>query len=91
MNDTPVAAGKFPNSLANWSARRVIVACALWLVGAPVLATLGVILAGLIAAGLSGDQKIGFNAHIDTLTLAWFYVPPLLLIIVWLWSRRGRV
>jgi hypothetical protein len=75
--------------LSKWSARRVIVACILWLLGAPVLATLGLILAGLVAAALSGDQRIGFSASIDNWSLAWLFVPPLLLVIAWLWSRRG--
>lgn len=81
---------KFPNFLATWSPRRVIVACALWLVGAPVLATVGLILAGLVAAAFSGDQKLGFTARLDTWSLAWFYVPPILLVTAWLWSRRSR-
>ena len=74
--------------LSTWSPRRVIVACVLWLVGAPLLATLGLILAGLAAAALSGGQKLGFSASLNTWSLAWFYVPPLLLIGAWLWSRR---
>jgi hypothetical protein len=76
-------------SLSKWSARRVIVACALWLVGAPVLVAIGLILAGLIAAALSGDQKLGFSARLDNWSLAWFFVPPLVLVGTWLWSRRG--
>ena len=79
---------KFPNFLSNWSTRRVIVACALWLVGAPVLAAAGLILAGLIAAALSGDTKIGFSASLDNWSLAWFFVPPLLLVSAWLYSKR---
>jgi membrane protein implicated in regulation of membrane protease activity len=77
-----------PNFLSRWSTRRVIVACALWLVGAPVLATIGLILAGLVAAKFSGDQKIAFTARLDNWSLAWFFVPPLLLVSAWLWSRR---
>jgi len=65
------------------------VACALWLVGAPVLAALGLILAGLIAAALSGDTRIAFTAQLNNWSLAWFYVPPLLLITVWLVAKRG--
>jgi hypothetical protein len=76
-------------SLSKWSTRRVIVACVLWLVGAPVLATIGLILAGLVAAALSGDQKIGFTARLDSWSLAWFFVPPLLLVTAWLWSKRA--
>ena len=75
-------------SLANWSPRRVVLACVLWLVGAPVLAALGLILAGLIAAAISGEQRLGFTAKLDNWSLAWFYVPPLALIVAWLWSRR---
>jgi hypothetical protein len=78
-------------SLSKWSARRVIVACILWLVGAPVLATIGLILAGLVAAALSGDQKIGVSASINSWSLAWLFAPPLLLVIAWLWSKRGDV
>lgn len=74
--------------LSTWSPRRVIVACALWLIGAPVLFTIGLIIAGLIAAGFSGDQKLGFVARLDNWSLAWFYVPPLLLVTAWLWSKR---
>jgi hypothetical protein len=65
------------------------VACVLWLVGAPVLAAIGLILAGLMAAALSGEQRLGFTAKLDNWSLAWFYVPPLALIAAWLWSR-GR-
>ena len=66
-------------------------ACVLWLIGAPVLAALGLILAGLIAAGLSGDQKLAFTARLDNWSLAWFYVPPLLLVAAWLWAKRAIV
>jgi hypothetical protein len=76
-----------PKSLSTWSTRRVIVACVLWLVGAPVLAAIGLILAGLVAAGLSGNQKLGFTARLDNWSLAWFFVPPLLLVAAWLWSK----
>src|SRR3954470_425426 len=77
-------------SLSKWSTRRIIVACVLWLLGAPVLAALGLILAGLVAATLSGDQKIGFTARLDNWSLALLFVPPVLLVGAWLWSKRGR-
>ena len=77
-------------SLATWSTRRVVVACVLWLVGAPVLAAVGLVLAGLVAAALSGDQRLSFTAKLDNWSLAWFYVPPLVLIAAWLWSRGRR-
>jgi hypothetical protein len=60
----------------------------LWVVGAPVLAALGFILAGLIAAALSGDTKIAFSASLDNWSLAWLYVPPILLVTAWVWSKR---
>ncbi|HEX2693071.1 MAG TPA: hypothetical protein VHL12_03355 [Gemmatimonadaceae bacterium] len=74
--------------LSKWSARRVIIACALWLVGAPVLAVIGLILAGLIAAALSGDQKLGFSARLDNWSLSWLFLPPLVLVGAWLFSKR---
>jgi hypothetical protein len=64
----------------------VIVACVFWLVGAPVLAAIGLILAGLIAAALSGEQKLGFTARLDNWSLGWFFAPPLILVAAWLWS-----
>jgi hypothetical protein len=74
--------------LATWSTRRVVVACVLWLVGAPVLAALGLVLGGLVLAGISGDQHIAVSAKLSDWTFAWFYVPPLVLISAWLWSGR---
>src|SRR3954469_13338917 len=75
-------------SLSRWSVRRIIVACVLWLLGAPVLAAIGLILAGLVAAPPSGDQKIGFTARLDNWSLAWLFLPPLLLVGGWLLSKR---
>ena len=60
----------------------------MWLLGAPILAAIGLILAGLLAAALSGDTKIAFTARLDNWSLAWFYVPPLILVAAWLWSKR---
>lgn len=74
--------------LASWSTRRVVVACVLWLLGAPVLAALGLVLGGLVLAGASGDQHIAVTARLSDWTFAWFYVPPLVLIAAWLWSGR---
>jgi membrane protein implicated in regulation of membrane protease activity len=62
----------------------------LWLVGAPVLAAVGLVLAGLLLAALSGDQRIGFTVRLSNWSLAWFYVPPLALVAAWLWARRGN-
>jgi len=66
----------------------VLIACVLWLVGAPVLAALGLILGGLVLAAFSGREQIGLSASLDNWTLAWFFVPPLLLVGVWLRVRR---
>lgn len=60
----------------------------LWLVGAPVLLAIGLLLGGLLLAAISGDPKVGFTARLTNWSLAWFYVPPLLLVIAWLWSKR---
>ena len=75
-------------SLSKWSTRRIIVACVLWLLGAPVLGIIGLILGGLVAAALSGDQKISFTARLDNWSLAWLFLPPLLLVGAWLGSKR---
>ena len=74
-------------SLATWSARRVIVACVLWLVGAPVLAAVGLVLAGLLLALISRGTHIAFTARLTDWSLAWFFVPPLVLLGTWLWAR----
>jgi hypothetical protein len=76
-------------ALADWSARRIILASVLWLVGAPLLAAVGLVLAGLLVAAISGDQRIGFTARLSNWSLAWFYLPPLVLVGAWLWAR-GR-
>ena len=75
-------------ALSTWSTRRVLVACVLWLVGAPVLAAIGLLLAGVVLALFSGHQRIGFTASLNTWTLAWFYVPPILLVVAWLFAGR---
>jgi len=76
--------------LSSWSARRVIVACVLWLLGAPVL-VIGLALGGLVLAALSGRQTIGFSVFSVSLSnwsWAWLYLPPIALIAAWIWSRR---
>ena len=51
--------------LSSWSPRRVIVACMLWLLGAPVLAAIGLLLGGLVLAAFSGRQPIGFTVNLS--------------------------
>jgi hypothetical protein len=75
--------------LSSWSPRRVIVACVLWLLGAPVLAAIGLILGGLVLAGFSGGQALGFTVRLSNWSWAWLFVPPIALVTAWIWSRRG--
>jgi hypothetical protein len=74
--------------ISTWSTRRVIVACVLWLVGAPVLAAIGLLLGGLVLALFSGHQRIGFTVSISNWFGAWVFLPPIALAGAWFWSRR---
>lgn len=75
--------------LAAWTPRRMIWACVLWLLGAPVVGALGLILGALTLAALSGKQSIGVSVHLSDLTFAWVFLPPMILVGAWIWSR-GR-
>jgi hypothetical protein len=75
--------------ISTWSTRRLIVACVLWLVGAPVLAAIGLLLGGLVLAALSGHQRIGFTVSIGNWFGAWLFLPPIALVAAWIWSRRA--
>jgi hypothetical protein len=77
--------------LSSWAPRRVIVACALWLLGAPVLAAIGLILGGLVLAGFSGGQALGFTVKLSNWSWAWLFLPPIALVTAWIWSRRNTV
>jgi len=76
------------NSLSSWTPRRVILACALWLLGAPVLAALGLILGGLVLAAIPGKRSLAVSANINDWSLAWLLLPPILLVGAWIWSRE---
>ena len=76
--------------LSGWSTRKVILACVLWLIGAPVVAALGLVLAGLVLAGLSGKTQVQLQASITNLTLGWLFLPPVLLVSAWVWSKGRR-
>jgi len=76
--------------LSSWTPRRVIVACALWLLGAPVLAAIGLILGGLVLAAFSGGQALGFTVKLSNWSWAWLFLPPIVLVTAWIWSRSGR-
>jgi hypothetical protein len=66
----------------------VIVACVLWLLGAPVLAATGLLLGGLVLALFSGHQRIGFSVGLSNWSGAWLFLPPIALVATWVMSRR---
>ena len=80
---------RFQEQLSSWSPRRVIVACLLWIIGAPVAAAIGLLLLGLILAALSGPQSIAFEIKLTNWTTGLLLVPPILLVGAWIWSRRA--
>ena len=73
--------------VASWSPRRVILACVLWLVGAPILGAVGLVLGAAALAAFSGKQQIGVSVSLSNLSLAWLFLPPILLVGAWIWSR----
>ena len=74
--------------LSSWSSRRVLAASVLWLLGAPVLAAIGLLLGGLVLAAFSGRQPIGFSVSLTNWTAGWLFFPPIVLVGVWIRSRR---
>ncbi len=81
---------RIQEGLSNWSPRRVIVACLLWILGAPVVAAIG-LLGGLVVVASSGRQPIGFTVRLSRLTdwtAGWLFLPPIVLVGAWIWSRR---
>ena len=76
--------------LSHWSTRKVIWACVLWLVGAPVATAVGLILGGLVLAAFSGNTRVQVSANLNNLVLGWFFLPPILLVAAWIWAR-GRM
>jgi hypothetical protein len=74
--------------LSSWTPRQVIVVCVLWLIGAPVLGAIGLILGGLVLAGFSGGQALGFTIRLSDWTWAWLFVPPIVLVTAWIWTQR---
>jgi hypothetical protein len=78
-----------PRRILSWTARRVFVACVLWILGAPVLAALGLILGGLVVGKLSGSQNYTFHVSLTGWAAGvWLFVPPILLVGAWLWTRK---
>ena len=74
--------------ISSWSTRRVIIACVLWLVGAPVLAAIGLLLGGLALAVFSGHQQFGFSVSLSNWFGGWLFLPPIALVAAWVLSRR---
>jgi hypothetical protein len=75
--------------ISTWSTRRVLVACVLWLVGAPALAATGLLIGGLVLAALSGHQRIGFTVSMSNWFGAWLFLPPIALVAAWIMSRKS--
>lgn len=75
-------------ALSSWSPRRLIVACVLWLLGAPVVGAIGLLLGGVVLALLSGHQSIGLQVKLTNWVGVWLILPPAILIGAWIWSRR---
>lgn len=75
--------------IAGWSLRRVALAAVLWILGAPVLAGIGLILGGLTLAAISGGQRVALSANLNGwATGFWLLGPPIALIAGWLMARR---
>jgi hypothetical protein len=75
-------------ALSSWSSRRLIVACVLWLLGAPAVGAIGLLLGGLVLALFSGHQSIGLQVKLSNWVGVWLFLPPAILIGAWIWSRR---
>ena len=73
--------------LSSWTPRRLIAACVLWLLGAPVVGAIGLLLGGLVLALLSGRQSIGLQVKLTNWVGVWLFLPPAVLIGAWIWSR----
>ena len=76
--------------LASWTPRRVIVACVLWMLGAPVVGALGLVLGMLVVAALSGRQAVSFSASLTNLSASWLFGPPIVLVGAWIWARTRQ-
>ena len=76
--------------LASWTPRRVVVACVLWMLGAPVVGALGLVLGMLAVAGLSGHQSVSFSASLTNLSATWLFGPPIVLVGSWIWARTKQ-
>jgi hypothetical protein len=77
--------------ISTWTSGRVFVACVLWMLGAPILAALGLVLGGLVVGRLSGSKNYSFHVSLTGwATGAWLFVPPIVLVGAWLRMRKKR-
>lgn len=75
-------------SLASWRARHVALACALWLLLAPLLVGLGLVLAGRVLEILDGGRDIAMALTINGwIAVAGWVLPPGVLVAAWLRAR----
>jgi len=74
--------------LSSWSPRRVVWACLLWLVGSPIVGAVGLVLGAAALAAFSGKQPIGVSVSVSNVSLGWLFLPPIILVGLWIWSRR---
>jgi hypothetical protein len=76
--------------LSTWSVKRVVIACAVWLIGAPLLAAVGLLLGGGVLSAFSGKTRVAISVSLTGWgTFPWLFAPPIILIAAWLWNRRA--
>lgn len=60
----------------------------MWLLGAPVLAALGLVLGGAVLAGSPGHREVSVTVNLTSWGTGIVLLgPPALLVAVWLWRR----
>jgi hypothetical protein len=74
--------------IASWTPGRVVVAAILWIVATPILASLGLVLGGIVLALISRGQRFTFAVSLNGwATGLWLLGPPVLLLGAWLVAR----
>jgi hypothetical protein len=75
---------------STWSLRRILLLCAGWILAAPLLAALGIVIAGLVLDKLSARHGTSFSISLNGWSMFLpLFAPPVLLFAGWLWARRG--
>jgi hypothetical protein len=78
-----------PRRISTWAPGHVFIACVVWLLGAPVLAALGLLLGGAVLGKFSGSHKFSFTVSLTGwATGVWLFVPPIVLVGAWLLTRK---